>query len=60
MNFFVQNAIKNKFKSIGKGDKKEHWMDYAKEDYGVCHVHCTFFCSNNVIPLAFYFVLFFT
>ena len=37
MNFFVQNAIKKKVKSIGKGDKREHWMDYAKEDYGVCH-----------------------
>ena len=35
--FFVQNAIKKKVKSIGKGDKREHWMDYAKEDYGVCH-----------------------
>jgi len=55
MDFFVQNAIKNKVKSIGKGDKREHWMDYAKEDYGVCHI-LSFFCccSNNVIPLAFY------
>ena len=33
--FFVQNAIKKKVKSIGSSDKRDHWMDYAKEDYGV-------------------------
>ena len=38
--FFVciQNAIKKKVKSCGSGEKKEHWMDYAKDDYGVSYI----------------------
>lgn len=33
--FSHQNAIKNKVKSVGSGEKRDHWMDYAKKDYDV-------------------------
>ena len=45
--FSHQNAIKNKVKSIGSGEKRDHWMDYAKKDYDVSSTELvTFFIYN--------------
>lgn len=57
----VGNAIKNKVKSIGKGDKREHWMDYAKEDYGshmVEDIKALFKVLFLFLPLPVFWTLF--
>lgn len=48
--FSHQNAIKNKVKSIGSGEKRDHWMDYAKKDYDVSSTELvTFFYLQLII-----------
>lgn len=57
----VGNAIKKKVKSIGKGDKREHWMDYAKEDYGshmVEDIKALFKVLFLFLPLPVFWTLF--
>lgn len=57
----VGNAIKKKIKSIGSGEKKEHWMDFAKEDYGsrmVEDVKALFKVLFMFLPLPVFWTLF--
>lgn len=57
----VGNAIKKKVKSCGSGEKKEHWMDYAKDDYGsrmVEDVKALFKVLFMFLPLPVFWTLF--
>lgn len=57
----VGNAIKKKFKSCGSDEKKEHWMDYAKEDYGtrmVEDIKALFKVLFMFLPLPVFWTLF--
>lgn len=57
----VGNAIKNKVKSIGSGEKREHWMDYAKKDYDsnlVEDIKALFKVLFMFLPLPVFWTLF--
>lgn len=57
----VGNAIKNKVKSIGSGEKRDHWMDYAKKDYDsnlVEDIKALFKVLFMFLPLPVFWTLF--
>lgn len=57
----VGNAIKNKVKSFGSGEKKEHWMDFAKKDYDshlVEDIKALFKVLFMFLPLPVFWTLF--
>ncbi|PFX14963.1 Solute carrier family 15 member 2 [Stylophora pistillata] len=57
----VGNAIKNKVKTIGSGEKREHWMDYAKKDYDsnlVEDIKALFKVLFMFLPLPVFWTLF--
>lgn len=57
----VGNAIKKRIKTCGSTEKKKHWMDYAKDDYGshmVEDIKALFKVLFMFLPLPVFWTLF--